>query len=370
MTDLKTSGEKNTYLYQINVTRDCNLRCTHCYINNDIKAASKKMSETEFLKIIQDIVSHLNNHNEKNNAEIHVIGGEPSMMGLAFFKSVIPKAREILSQIVSNKTYDLQIVTNLTHKDQLEISKLFDRVSTSYEPETRFPSNRIFNKWLDACYQHKAAGINLGVTTAVTKQVIAHGADNLLNFFYKHGLKQVHLGFFIPEGEGLNNIEEIMPAFHETSNFLIDAANWYFEQQDPEVFINPVESMLYALENQKPIDDIVCPIVSGSVDIHWDGNAATCLEQGGGTEPDWSGNVFEISLGEILDSPHFEKEVSRSLEGHKACNKCQYKPICRSACSVLWSYWDPEKDPDCPGFKKFIKHVNRQRLYGIKSKGA
>jgi radical SAM protein with 4Fe4S-binding SPASM domain len=329
------------------------------------------MTDEQILKLGKDVCDHLINTDKHNHAEIHIIGGEPSMMGLAFYERIVPKMRKELERInEAGKTYELMMVTNLTHKDQLAISKLFDRISTSYEPETRFPTNRIFNKWLEACYNHQEAGMKLAVTTAITKQVIEHGAKPLLDFYLKHGIKQVHLGFFIPEGEGLKNIKEIMPEFEETSNFLIDAADWYFEQDDPEIFINPVESLLNSLETGKPQDDIVCPIVSGSVDIHWDGNVATCLEQGGGDEPNWSGNSFELPLVEIVKTPHFKKEVSRSVEGHQECKNCRFEKICRSACSVLWSYWDPKIDSDCPGFKKFIRYVNRQRLNGASSKGA
>jgi radical SAM protein with 4Fe4S-binding SPASM domain len=354
---------KKTFLYQINVTRDCNLRCTHCYISNDVKAASQKMTDEQFLGLIDGVVKHLSQASSHNHAEIHVIGGEPSMMGLEFYTRVMPKARELLSKIQDNgKSYELMMVTNLTHKKQLEISKLFDRISTSYEPETRFPTNRLFNTWLDACYQHMEAGITLSVTTAITRQVIEHGAAKLLDFYYKHNIKLVHFGFFIPEGEGLNNIKEIMPEFEETSRFLIEAAEWYFANKDPEVFINPVESMMLSLETGKPVDDIVCPIISGSVDVHWDGNVATCLEQGGGDSPDWSGNAFELPLGDVIEGEHFQKEVSRSVKGHSECEKCRFEKNCRSACSVLWSYWNPKTDSDCPGFKKFIRHVNRRRL--------
>lgn len=392
----------HTYLYQINVTRDCNLRCTHCYIHSDTKANSKEMPPEKFLDIIQGIHDHMleNVHKE---AEIHIIGGEPTMLGLEFFKNYIPKAREILKG--KPFIYKLMLVSNLIHEDILEISKLFDAVSTSYEPETRFvsrtgkPKPKLEEKWLDSVFALKEAGIDLSMTTAMTKPVLNYGAENLLEMLYSKGLKQIHFGFFIPEGDGLDNTfvnddtlenyvsgagcgqiigtdkmkkskDSIFPEFEETSDFLIDVTNWYLKKrkEDPDVYINPVESMLSSLSKRSPLEDIVCPIISGSMDINWDGNVATCLEAGGSKNPNFLGNIFEVEIKDIVKKPKFMKEVVKASKPHKGCVSCEYYTMCRGGCSVLARWWDVDNDPDCPGFKKYIKYLDSLLSQGVKAR--
>lgn len=359
-----------TFLYQINVTRDCNLRCTHCYIHSDVKKNSKKMILEQIEQIANGIVEHMDSINYEH-AEIHFIGGEPTMLGLDFFEKAVPLLK---SKLLDKKfTSEVMIVTNLLHKDILSICKLFDRVTTSYEPETRFvswkgnPKPKLEMQWVNNVHLLQNHGIEVGVTTAMTKQVISYGARKLLDEFYFRGIKQIHFGFFIPEGDGLVNKITVFPNFIDTSNFLIEASDWYLEKReiDNDLWVNPFESMLSAIHTEKPLDDIVCPIISGSMDIHWNGNAAPCLEAGGALNPDWSGNVFETSILEVSKNDNFMKKVRAASRPQTACHTCDEYKVCKSGCGVLFQYWNPVLDEDCPGFKKFIKYVRAKHQSGL-----
>lgn len=368
MTDNKID---KTFLYQINVTRDCNLRCTHCYIHSDIKAGSKQMASEQLMQIADGIVEHMNKINYAR-AEIHIIGGEPTMLGLEFFKKNIPLFKEKVKAHGFNA--EVMMVSNLLHPDIVEMCKLFDRITTSYEVNSRFVSlkgvykPKLEKNWLDNVKKLQAEGISVGVTTAMTKPVIEFGARKLLDYFYENEIKQIHFGFFIPEGDGLVNYSTIMPAFSETSQFLIDSANWYLEKRDtdPNLWVNPFESMLSAVDNDEPLDDIVCPIISGSIDINWDGNAATCLEAGGAKNPEWDGNVFEQGIATIAATEQFMKKVMDASRPQRICHTCEEYRICRSGCGVLFKYFDPLLDDECPGFKRFIHFVKEKNEDGLR----
>lgn len=362
---------EKTYLYQINVTRDCNLRCTHCYIHSDVKANSKTMNDEQIMHIGKGIVEHMNKIGYAH-AEIHFVGGEPTMLGLEFFKRNIPIFKEMVK--AHGFSAEVMMISNLLHEDIVEIAKLFDRVTTSYEVDSRFVSLKgvykpaLERKWLENLKKLQAVGIDLGITTAVTKPVIRFGAAKLLDYFFANGIKQIHFGFFIPEGDGLVNYADIMPEFHETSAYMIDAAKWYLERRDEhkDLWVNPFESMLSAIDSDEPLDDIVCPIISGSIDINWDGNAATCLEAGGSNKPDWSGNVFETSLATVAATEHFMKNVLEAAKPQKICRTCEEYRVCKSGCGVLFKFFDANLDEDCPGFKKFIKFVREIHDSGVK----
>lgn len=363
--------KEKTYLYQINVTRDCNLRCTHCYIHSDVKANSKTMVDEQIIFLAHSIVEHMKKINYRH-AEIHFVGGEPTMLGLKFFQENIPKFKQIVKE--AGFSAEVMMISNLLHDDIVEIARLFDRVTTSYEVDSRFVSlkgvykPKLEQKWLESVHKLQEAGIEVGVTTAMTKPVIKYGANKILDYFYSNNIKQIHFGFFIPEGDGLVNYSDIMPEFHETSQFLIDSANWYLNHRDkdPNLWVNPFESMLSAIDQDEPLDDIVCPIISGSLDINWDGNSATCLEAGGAKEPDWSGNVFETSIATVTSTEHFIKKVLEATKPQKMCRTCEEYSVCKSGCGVLFKYVDPIKDQDCPGFKKFIKFVREKNESGLK----
>lgn len=362
--------EEKTYLYQINVTRDCNLRCTHCYIHSDVKASSKTMVDEQIMQIAAGIVEHMKKI-KYSHAEIHFVGGEPTMLGLEFFQKNIPKFKEIVKN--AGFTAEVMMISNLLHDDILEIAKLFDRVTTSYEVDSRFVSLKgvykpvLEKRWREKVQLLLANNIDLGITTAMTKPVINFGAAKLLDYFFENGIKQIHFGFFIPEGDGLINIHDIMPEFHETSAFLIDSAEWYLKKREEhkDLWVNPFESMLSAVYNDEPLDDIVCPIISGSMDINWDGNTATCLEAGGAKVPDWSGNIFETSIASVAATKHFMMKVLDAQRPQKICRTCDEYRVCKSGCGVLFKFFDPTLDTECPGFKKFIKYVRNKHEEGL-----
>lgn len=362
--------EEKTYLYQINVTRDCNLRCTHCYIHSDIKASSENMLDQQVMHIAHGIVEHMKKINYQH-AEIHFVGGEPTMLGLEFFEVNIPIFKEIVKS--AGFSAEVMMISNLLHPDIVKIASLFDRVTTSYEIDSRFVSKKgvykpiLEKKWVQAVSSLQEAGIAVGVTTAITKPVVNFGARKLLDYFFEKGIKQIHFGFFIPEGDGLINLHDIMPEFAETSEFLIESAEWYLEKRATELdlWVNPFESMLSAIHSNEPLDDIVCPIISGSMDINWDGNAATCLEAGGAKTPIWAGNVFETSILKVAETNEFIKAVFEASKPQKICRKCDEYSICKSGCSVLFKFFDPTLDTECPGFKKFIKYVRKKNEEGL-----
>ncbi len=363
--------KEKTFLYQINVTRDCNLRCTHCYIHSDVKAGSKTMVDEQIFHIANGIVEHMKKINYRH-AEIHFVGGEPTMLGLEFFKKNIPLFKNIVKK--AGFSAEVMMISNLLHEDIVEIAKLFDRVTTSYEVQSRFVSlkgvykPKLEQKWLENVKLLQANGVDLGITTAITKPVVDFGAKNILNYFYDNGIKQIHFGFFIPEGDGLVNLNAIMPEFHETSDFLIESAEWYLERReiDRNLWVNPFESMLSAISSNEPLDDIVCPIISGSIDINWDGNSATCLEAGGSNSPEWSGNIFKTSIADVTATEHFMRKVLEASKPQKICRTCEEYPICKSGCGVLFKFFDPTLDKECPGFKKFIQYVRSKVDGGLK----
>ncbi len=360
-----------TFLYQINVTRDCNLRCTHCYIHSDVKANSKSMVDDQIMHIAHGIVDHMKKI-DYARAEIHFVGGEPTMLGFDFFNKNIP----IFKKIVKDAGFDAEVmmISNLLHDRIIDIAKLFDRVTTSYEVNSRFVSlkgvykPKLEQQWLANVKKLQDAGIDLGITTAVTKPVVDFGARKLLDYFYDNNIKQIHFGFFIPEGDGLINIGNIMPKFEETSQFLIDSAEWYLERRDSDkdLWVNPFESMLGAIHADEPLEDIVCPIISGSLDINWDGNSATCLEAGGANNPEWSGNIFETSILSVVSSEHFMRKVLEASKPQKICRTCEEYSVCKSGCGVLFKFFDPTLDNECPGFKRFIKYVRDKNEKGLK----
>lgn len=353
----------HSLLCNINVTRDCNLRCTHCYISSEKKKASGMMSEELFLSSIRSIADYLRNSDKHDAAEIHVIGGEPSMLGMEFYQRVLPEAKDILGRI-DGKTASLGIVTNLVTADALAIAKLFDVVQTSYEIDTRFPKQTLRTRWeqnvMAMVEDSRRVGRRFGITSAITLGMVRMGVPKLMgHIVHELGVKNVHMGFFIPTGDGKHHARDVFPSFEQTTSFLVNLTDWFLEHRaaDRELHVNPVESMMRAIVEERPMDDIVCPIITGSIDIDWNGDARTCLCAGGEKEAPMIGSVQSYSVEQIFHGMDYRREHLHAVRPRSVCMRCEEYAVCQSACGVLHDSWNGEGE--CPGFKGFIKHVRQ-----------
>jgi sulfatase maturation enzyme AslB (radical SAM superfamily) len=373
---------RSSFLFQINVTRRCQLRCSHCYILSDKKDTSPDMTEEEFLHVVRGIVDHMksdfNFSHRYNFVDIHVIGGEPSMLGVPFYMSVLPKAKAMLAELP--QAFSFSIVTNLVTREALEVARLFDKVSTSYERTTRFNKRKQEEIWrsnvrtLMAESQDPTAPgpKDFSVTTALVKPVVEAGVG-IIEELVELGFRKMHFGFFIPSGDGDLNAKLIQPKHAETAAFYIKALDWYLahREADDSLWINPGESWLEAVYRNESLDDVVCPIVHGALDIDSDGRTISCIEKGGTNDYVSHGNIFERAekdqpdgtvqveftrtIGDILTSPSYLKEVAQARRLPEVCRSCDERHLCAANCHVLHAQWNGEGE--CPGFKSFIKHA-------------
>lgn len=357
-----------TFLFQVNVTRDCNLRCTHCYISTDKKVASKYMGKDQFIEVFEQIKTFLNSDHAKSIgydfADIHVIGGEPTMLGIDFYQETLPVVKKILDSV--GIKHKLSIVSNLLTPESVDIVSLFDQVSTSYEVDTRFvswkgtPKRSLENMWGNNVKTLQHSGKNVALTMAITRPAIDLGAAEILDRFLDESFTHIHLGFFIPSGDGRINAGQIAPTFSATSKFLIDATDWYLSKRDENIslFVNPIESLIESIYLNKPSDDIICPIIPGALDIDWNGETVTCIEAGGEIDMNSLGNVFDDGISNILNSGKYIRERSRAIRPQKNCIGCSEIDVCQSACGILHKQWTGKGE--CPGFKRFIEYVRHQ----------
>ncbi|MCY4208375.1 MAG: hypothetical protein OXD29_10560 [Roseovarius sp.] len=363
---------RKAFLFQINVTRNCNLRCAHCYIASSVKSKSGRLSVEQFLKIVGDIGAFMSG-SEYTHAEIHIVGGEPTMLGASFYHRAMSRAHGILDDAMPGISREFILVSNLLTRELMQIAPWFDRIATSYEPETRFPRPFHERWWLDNVHALQNEGLDVSITTCITRQVVEFGAAALCDRLYRDlGIRQIHFGFFIASGDGKINGSKVAPGYLNTSKFLVDSADWYLERRegDPHLYVNPAESMLSAIDRGDALDDIVCPIISGSLDIDSNGDAMSCLQEGGEENAAWEGNVLSESVARVISSRAFRKRRIEAARPHRICMSCDEYRVCRSGCGVNFRNWNPETEMDCPGYKTFIRHLRHLHETGVRPRHA
>jgi radical SAM protein with 4Fe4S-binding SPASM domain len=356
---------RDTFLAQINVTRDCNLRCNHCYIHSDTKRSSGFMDAARFVDTIRGLSVYLATNPNYRLADVHVIGGEPTLLGVEYYRRVLPEARAILGGMTA--AYSLRLVTNLLGEEALEIARMFDQVSTSYEVETRFPKVALEARWMGRVAALQAEGRTLQVSVTMTKPVVERGAIAMLEHLVGLGLTHIHFGFFVPSGDAIVHEVLVRPSHEACATFLTDVAEWYLDRRDttPGLLISPIESLLAGVETDDAIDDIVCPIISGCVDVNWNGDASSCLQTGGNKDAVVAGNVFAVSLQDVMSGLSIRREVVKANRPRMVCSTCEEYSLCRGACGVMHEAWDGRGE--CPGFRSFIRYLRGRYAQGVRS---
>ena len=189
-----------------NVTRQCNLKCPHCYINADTKEPINELTTEEAKNLIDQIC-------EVSKPLLVLSGGEPLL-------------RQDLYELVrygASKGLKMGLGSNGSLIDNDAAKKLkeagIETVSISLDshiPEQHDEFRGVKGSWEKAVNAIKALrenGVLVQVNTTVTQQNYDQ-IDDIMSLAEKLGVENFHLFFLVPTGRGVK-IADISPAKYE-----------------------------------------------------------------------------------------------------------------------------------------------------------
>jgi len=196
-----------------NVTRKCNLKCSHCYINATKEELQGELTTEEAKRLMDQIA-------EVSRPLLILSGGEPLLR------------RDIyeLIQYGTNKGFRMGLGSNGSLIDETVAKKLKDAgVKTvsisldSCDPEKHDEFRGVKGSWqkaVNALTALKQNGVLVQVNTTVTQQNLGE-IDEIMSFTEQIGVENFHLFFLVPTGRG-TKFTDISPAQYEnmiTSTF-------------------------------------------------------------------------------------------------------------------------------------------------------
>ena len=105
-------------------TYSCNLRCRYCYARNERDAIQTKMSIAEAIAAFDWIQSYCS-FSKIDSVNIIWHGGEPLLMGVDFYKEIIPYATSKLKDHGIKLHNAIQTNATLITDDYIEIFKQY-----------------------------------------------------------------------------------------------------------------------------------------------------------------------------------------------------------------------------------------------------
>jgi radical SAM protein with 4Fe4S-binding SPASM domain len=189
-----------------NITRKCNLKCPHCYINATKDELTNELSTEEAKTLIDQIC-------EVSRPLLILSGGEPLLRKDVFELVRYGTEKGLRMGLGSNGVLiDDDAAKKLKEAGVKTVSISLD----SSIPERHDEFRGVGGSWKKAVRAIKALrenGVLVQVNTTVTQQNYAE-IDEIMSLAEKLGVENFHLFFLVPTGRG-TKIADISPAMYE-----------------------------------------------------------------------------------------------------------------------------------------------------------
>lgn len=189
-----------------NVTRKCNLKCSHCYINAASGEYTDELNTEESKRLIDQI-------SEVSRPLLILSGGEPLLRKDVFELIQYGTQKGLRMGLGSNGALiDNDVAKKLKEAGIKTVSISLD----SHVPEHHDEFRGVKGSWQKAVNAIKALRDNdvlVQVNTTLTQQNYSE-IDDIMSLAEKLGVENFHLFFLVPTGRG-TKIADITPAMYE-----------------------------------------------------------------------------------------------------------------------------------------------------------
>lgn len=342
-----------------NITRQCNLRCVHCYNDSGMGKNSNEVSTSQAKAVIDDLVSF-------GVPSILFSGGEP-LMRHDLFELIEHASRKGVRTVIS---------TNGTLIDEAE-ARLIKQLGVSYvgisldgigPVNDRFRGvSGAFERAVQGIRNCQNAGVRVGLRLTLTKRNV-QDIEGLFEFFETEGIERVCFYHLVPSGRGATIAGEDLS--HAQTRGALDrilAKARQLKEAGRKTDILTVDNHVDGVYLYRKLLDEGSPRAREVWDLlTWNGGGLYssgvgigCIDYNGNVHPDqfW----WHYSLGSIHSRPFSEiwtdpdEPLLKGLRDRRSmiggrCRLCRYFDACGGSLRVradalLHDPWAP--DPAC-----------------------
>lgn len=352
-------SKKLTYI--LFPTWQCNLSCLYCYASEKLDGASMSF---ETLDLVHKRIYENDHENKRSRLIWH--GGEPSLLGVRFFKEVINFQKKYPNHVFENS---VQTNCAMENKDILEfwIDNGF-KIGISYDGyETVQSKTRIYHNGKSS-YSKVMSNINY-----LKKRNVKFGLISVINSYsvddprgYYSSIKtispnSVRINPLVPIGNAKSNLGiHISPI--EYGNFLLAIFNYWIDETQLSFMIEPLSDMLQSLITKKPrscafLND--CTNFFIGIDPY--GNLSPCGRLS--KEDFYFGNIKSGSIADAIQSDVSKNYRRFATERLSQCDGCELIPICNGGCfsnAILLGNVNnsiANKDYYCDSYRMIYNHM-------------
>jgi radical SAM protein with 4Fe4S-binding SPASM domain len=306
------------FLISWNITKRCNLKCRHCYLDAAELAGGSELS-TEGAKAVIDQIAALN-----AQSMLILTGGEPLMRADCLTLSGYAASRGITVVMGTNGTMlDDAVVNRMAESGVRGVGVSLDSANPLYHDGFRglAGSWERVDSGIDAL---RRRGMDFNIQFTVMKDNI-RDIGPVIEYSLDKGAKAVNIFFLVCTGRG-QDMSDITPGqYEEVLAYLMKAAGEYEERIMVRARCAP--HFLRLARQADPGNPVLgatsgCIAGSGYLRITPEGDVTPCPYI-----PVKAGNLRETGLREIWEGAEVFKTLRTRKYGGR-CKDCEYNDIC------------------------------------------
>ena len=333
----------------IKPTERCQLRCKHCFINQEFLRESPAWTLATFERVMGRFQDYFRAHRVPRRAmQLIWHGGEPMLMPPAFYRAALPLAHRLLAEVGVELRTSLQ--TNVLHE------QFGGRVGTSFDwglREVGGSWERFRDRWVEKYRRCREAGLAVSAITVVNRACI-DSPDEVYDFFNDLGCAfEMYPMAPWGEGNGKANIGALGVTAAQYGRWLTQI--WQRYRDDPAPRAVPVflHNLARAVAHGEPVGNHMAgDCAARNLIVSTDGTVSYCPALAGSREHLY-GNLLDTDLETLLQSRIRHAVFKRQLLLPAECRECRWNRICHGGCpaDALGFHGDAlRKDPFCDAY--------------------
>lgn len=322
-------------------SHDCNMACDYCYYR-PVRALYPDVEKPRMSPDVFDAVCEQYRALEPREIKVGWQGGEPTLMGLDFFRQVVEiegrHARP--GDCFGNSLQTNGVVLNDEWCSFLAAGNFLVGLSIDGPADLntvrRFPNGKpAFDVTMRALELLKKHGVEFNILVVISKANVDH-PRRVFQFLLDNDL---HYSQFIPCTEpappllGVNEagrLSEHSITAAQYADFMVELFDAWVENDDPSYYVRRIDNWLHQFFDLPPECCEYRGDCSNLVTVEWNGDVYPCdfyVE-----ERYRLGNVREQTLEQMLRGPVFRQFVGRAHKLPAVCKGCEWLRYCHGGC--------------------------------------
>ncbi len=318
----------------------CNLKCSYCFYHDVSKNRNVKdygfMKEEISFKIIDRAFQFVG---YGGNVSFAFQGGEPTLIGLQFYKNFVNEVEKKRKKQNINVTYGFQTNGILINEEwavffknnNFLIGLSIDGTKDSHNLN-RIDNlgNDTFKKVLKTSQLFDKVGVQYNILTVVTKN-LAKKINSVYKFYKKYKFMYLQ---FIPCIDDFNHVNNSYSLSNdEYKDFLIELFNLWFvdAKANNRISIRFFDNILGMFLNFPPESCDMRGFCSFQHVIEANGNVYPCDFYV--LDDYYVGNIENDTFDKMHNNEVSKNFIKNSLQLSDKCKNCNYYKLCRNGCN-------------------------------------